>query len=123
MKRNSDKYIITDKMEWEELGGGVSRKFLGYDNQIMMVRVKFDAGAEGLPHQHFHTQATYCAKGKFEFIIDGEKKMVNAGDGVYIEPNLLHSAICIEEGELIDVFSPVREDFLSGTSVSYFGDK
>jgi len=122
MERNSKKYILTENMEWEELGGGVSRKFLGYDNQIMMVLVKFEKGAVGSPHQHFHTQATYCAAGKFEFEIDGEKQVVNAGDGVYIEPNLLHSAVCLEAGMLIDTFSPVREDFLSGGGVSYFGN-
>ena len=123
MKRNSEKYILTDKMEWEVLGGGVSRKFLGYDNQIMMVLVKFEEGALGAPHQHFHTQATYCVAGKFEFEIDGEKQIVEAGDGVYIQPNLLHSAICLEEGMLIDTFSPVREDFLDGSAVAYFADK
>lgn len=110
-------------MEWENLGGGVSRKFLGYDNQIMMVSVKFNTGALGAPHQHFHTQATYVVSGKFEFEIDGVKQVVEAGDGVYIEPNLLHSAVCLEEGQLIDTFSPVREDFLSGDGVSYFGHK
>ena len=108
-------------MEWEELGGGVSRKLMGWDNQIMMVKVKFDEGAIGSPHQHFHTQTTYCAEGKFEFTIDGEKKIVSAGDGVYIEPNLMHSALCLKAGILIDVFSPVREDFLDGSAVSYFG--
>ena len=123
MERKSEKYILTENMDWEALGGGVSRKFLGWDNQIMMVLVKFEKGAEGTPHDHFHTQATYCAKGKFEFIIDGVKQIVKEGDGVYIEPNLVHGALCLEEGILIDVFSPVREDFLSGTGVSYFGDK
>ncbi len=123
MKRFSEKYIITKEMEWEELGGGVSRKMLGWDNQIMMVKVKFDKGAVGSPHHHFHTQATYCAKGKFEFHIDGEKKIINEGDGVYIEPNLVHGVTCLEEGMLIDVFAPVREDFLSGNTVSYFGNK
>ena len=38
MNRFSKKYIISKDMEWEKLGGGVSRKFLGYDNQIMMVK-------------------------------------------------------------------------------------
>jgi len=123
MERSSDKYILADEMEWEVLGGGVSRKFMGYDNQIMMVQVKFEKGAEGAPHQHFHTQATQCVSGKFEFEIDGQKQIVKAGDGVYIEPNLLHSAVCLEEGILIDTFSPVREDFLGGGEVSYFGDK
>jgi len=123
MKRYSDKYIINSEMEWEELGGGVSRKMLGYDNQIMMVLVKFEKGALGSPHQHFHTQATYVAEGKFEFEIDGVKQIVNGGDGVYIEPNLLHSAVCLEAGLLIDTFSPVREDFLDGSGVSYFSKK
>ncbi|MGQ1784143.1 MULTISPECIES: cupin domain-containing protein [unclassified Saccharicrinis] len=123
MKRSSEKFISTANMEWEELGGGVSRKFLGWDNQIMMVQVKFEKGAEGTPHQHFHTQATYCASGKFEFNIDGEKKIVEGGDGVYIEPNLIHGALCLEPGILIDVFAPVREDFLDGSGVSYFGKK
>ncbi len=123
MERNSKKYILTEGMEWEELGGGVSRKFLGYDNQIMMVLVKFEKDAVGTPHSHFHTQATYCVEGKFEFEIDGEKQVVSAGDGVYIEPNLVHSAVCLEPGKLIDTFSPVREDFLDGSSVSYFGNK
>lgn len=123
MKRASEKFILTQKMEWEDLGGGVSRKFLGFDNQIMMVQVKFEKGAIGSAHQHFHTQATYCAAGKFEFTIDGEKQIVQAGDGVYIEPNLVHGALCLEAGILIDVFSPVREDFLDGSAVSYFGDK
>jgi quercetin dioxygenase-like cupin family protein len=123
MKRSSEKFVEADKLEWEELGGGVSRKFLGWDNQIMMVKVKFEKGAEGSPHQHFHTQATYCVEGKFEFFIGEEKKIVKAGDGVYIEPNILHGAVCLEPGILIDVFSPVREDFLQGTGVSYFGKK
>ena len=123
MERFSKKYTIAKELEWENLGGGVSRKFLGYDNQIMMVSVKFDKGALGSPHQHFHTQATYVVSGKFEFEIDGVKQIVEAGDGVYIEPNLLHSAVCLEEGQLIDTFSPVREDFLTGDGPSYFGDK
>ncbi len=123
MKRKSDKYIVSSEMEWEELGGGVSRKMLGYDNQIMMVLVRFDKGAVGSPHSHFHTQTTYVASGSFEFEIDGVKKVVNEGDGVYIQPNLLHSAVCLEAGMLIDTFSPVREDFLDGSGVSYFGDK
>ncbi len=52
-----------------------------------------------------------------------EWEALGGGDRVYIEPNLLHSAVCLEEGILIDTFSPVREDFLSGGTVSYFGDK
>jgi quercetin dioxygenase-like cupin family protein len=123
MKRNSDIFSFDDKMEWEDLGGGVSRKIMGWDNQIMMVKVRFEKGAEGSPHQHFHSQTTNIASGKFEFTVGEEKQIVNPGDGLYIPPNVLHGAVCLEAGILIDVFSPVREDFLEGGGVSYYGDK
>lgn len=119
----SKEFIKAETLEWEDLGGGVNRKFLGFDNQIMMVKVHFDKGAEGAPHEHFHTQATYCAKGKFDFMIDGKRTVIEEGDGVYMPPNVIHGVTCLEEGILIDVFSPVREDFLDGSGVSYFGDK
>jgi quercetin dioxygenase-like cupin family protein len=119
----SKKFLLDGEMNWEDLGGGVQRKILGFDNQIMMVKVKFEKGSIGSLHQHFHTQSSYCASGKFEFMIDGEKSIVSAGDGVYIKPNLVHGALCLEGGILIDVFSPVREDFLDGSAVSYFGKK
>jgi quercetin dioxygenase-like cupin family protein len=114
---------MADTMEWEVLGGGVSRKILGWDNQIMMVNVKFEKGAVGSAHQHFQTQATYCAAGRFQFTIGDKIKEIKAGDGIYIPPNLLHGTVCLEEGILIDVFSPVREDFLDGSALSYFGKK
>jgi quercetin dioxygenase-like cupin family protein len=121
MKRSGEFFCYADNMEWEILGGGVSRKILGWDNQIMMVKVKFEKGAVGSAHQHFHTQATYCAAGKFEFTIGDKVQIIKAGDGVYIPPELVHGTTCLEEGILIDVFSPVREDFLNGVKPSYFG--
>ena len=121
IKRASDNFIFAKKIEWTDLGGGVSRKFLGWDNQSMMVKVRFEKGAVGSPHHHFHTQTTYCAKGKFEFTIGDDKQVIAYGDGVYIPPNVIHGAVCLEEGVLIDVFSPVREDFLKGEEVSYLG--
>ena len=123
MKRASDNFIFANKTDWTNLGGGISRKFLGWDNQVMMVKVKFEQGALGTPHAHFHTQTTYCEKGKFEFTIGDEKQIIGYGDGVYIPPNELHGAVCLEEGVLIDVFSPVREDFLEVDTFSYFGNK
>jgi len=59
-----------------------------------------------------HAQVSYCAQGRFEFTIGSEKKVLEEGDGAYIPPNTEHGAVCLEEGLLIDVFSPVREDFL-----------
>lgn len=93
---------------------GVSRKILGYDEKIMMVKVKFEAGTVVAPHKHFHTQTSYIAKGKFEFRVGEEREIISYGDGVYIPSNVLHGAECLEEGVIVDVFTPAREDFLEG---------
>ena len=44
--------------------------------------------------------------------IGDKKKVLEAGDGYYVAPDELHGCICLEEGVLIDVFSPIRADFL-----------
>jgi len=119
MKRASNTAIPGRSGEWEQLGGGLSRQILGWDNQIMMVKVKFEKGTIASQHTHFHTQTSFCHSGKFEFIIAGEKHVIEAGDGLYIAPNLIHGAVCLEAGVVLDVFSPVREDFLDGSVPSY----
>lgn len=80
----------------------VTRQIMGYDGQVMLVKVKFEKGAIGTPHTHYHTQTTYVASGKFEFTVGNEKKTVKAGDGIYIEPDILHGCVCLEPGVLID---------------------
>lgn len=94
-------------------GEGITRQFVGYDNTIMMVKVMFEKGAIGYQHEHFHAQTTYVVSGKFEMTIGTEKKILQAGDGFYTEPDIIHGCVCLEAGILIDVFSPVREDFIA----------
>jgi quercetin dioxygenase-like cupin family protein len=50
--------------------------------------------------------------------IGGEKKVLRAGDAFYIPPNVLHGAVCLEPGVLIDIFSPMREDFINNDNRS-----
>jgi quercetin dioxygenase-like cupin family protein len=101
--------------EWEELGGGLQRQVLGYDASIMMVRVRFsEEGAVGALHHHPHRQTTLVESGRFEVEIDGEKQVLEAGDGFYIPPNVVHGVVALEPGVLTDVFTPAREDFLPG---------
>ncbi len=112
MKHESDKFIFSKNLEWEEVAPGMKRKILGFNDQIMMVKVHFDKGGVGVIHKHPHSQTTYVVSGKFEVTIGQEKKILEGGDAFYIPPHIEHGAVCLEEGILIDVFSPVREDFL-----------
>ena len=96
----------------EDLGNGLKRKVLAYHENLMMVEVYFEKGAVGEIHSHPHEQITYVLEGEFEFIIDGEKQIVKAGDSMFKESDVPHGAICLKEGKLLDVFTPYRENFV-----------
>ena len=112
MKTRSETVQIVKQMPWENPGPGITRQIMGYDGQLMIVKVKFEKGAVGTLHEHYHSQATYVASGKFELTIGDKKQVLEAGDGYYVAPDELHGCVCLEEGILIDTFSPVRADFL-----------
>jgi len=113
MHSNEAKNIfIEDIFPWEEIDKGVRRKIMAYDEHLMVVKVQFDKNCIGTVHQHSHSQISYVESGRFEIEINGYKKTLESGDAFYVPPNVLHSAVCLEAGILIDVFSPMREDFL-----------
>ena len=91
---------------------GVSRKILCHSRDLMMCEISFEKGAKGNFHTHPHQQITYVIAGSFAFTVDGETKVVKAGDSVYMPSGSLHGCECLEEGKLCDVFTPEREDFL-----------
>lgn len=109
----SEKVFITNaELPWQDLGGGVKRKIMAYDDRLMLVKVAFETGGIGTVHQHVHTQITHVESGVFEIEIAGEKKVLKAGDAFFIPSNVWHGAVCLEAGVLIDTFSPMREDFI-----------
>ena len=112
MKTKSEVFQIAKEMGWENPAPGIKRQIMGYDGQLMMVKVVFEEGAVGTMHEHYHSQATYVASGKFELTIGEEKRILEAGDGYYVAPDVLHGCVCLEAGILIDTFSPMRADFL-----------
>ncbi len=109
----SKEFAFGDEIEWETVGEGVQRQIMAYDDKIMLVNVKFNKGGVGPMHEHYHSQVTYVVSGKFELTIGEQIKTVKGGDAFYIPPHVLHGAVCTEAGILIDVFSPIREDFMS----------
>jgi len=108
----SKEFLIDADQEWEVVGEGVKRKIMGYDDKIMLVKVHFEKGGIGPMHQHPHSQVTYVESGAFEMTIGDETKVLRTGDSFYIPTNVMHGALCTESGMLIDVFSPIREDFM-----------
>ena len=114
MNNQSPPFVIADPDLVEQVDDGIKRQILGYGPEIMAVKVWFEEGAIGYQHQHPHSQVAYVESGEFEATIDGETRTLTAGDSFYVAPNNLHGAVCKKAGVLIDMFSPLREDFLTG---------
>ena len=97
----------------EEIAPGVTRQIMGYMSDLMVIRVKFSGGTSFPVHSHPHQQITHIIEGKFKGTIDGESQILGPGDSYVVPGNTPHAVECIEQGILIDVFSPKRDDFLT----------
>ena len=106
-------FIEEKEIAWEDQGGGVRRKILGYDSNLMMTVVEFKKGSIGYLHKHLHRQVTYVHSGSFEVQVEGEKHVLKSGDCFFILPELGHGVVALEDSCLVDVFAPAREDFLA----------
>ncbi|RYH03511.1 cupin domain-containing protein [Salipiger sp. IMCC34102] len=91
---------------------GVTRRVLSEAADLMVVSFAFERGAEGKLHDHPHVQSTYVREGRFRFTIAGEAFEVGPGDSFVIPSGARHGCVCLEPGELIDTFTPRRDDFL-----------
>ena len=108
------KALITDwsRIPIEKTAEGIERQMVVGQN-VMMCRFRFAPYVVTAEHSHPHEQMTLVVKGKVKFIISGEERSVSAGDVLHFPPNNRHGATMLdEEVILIDIFSPIREDFL-----------
>ena len=108
-----NKTLVQDnELPWEIVNDKIKRKVMSYNEDLMLVKVAFEKGGIGTAHKPPHLQISYIASGIFEITVDGAMKTLKEGDVYFIPSDLLHGAVCLEEGILIDVFNPMREDFL-----------
>lgn len=106
--------LITDwtKVKVEHPAPGIKRQMVVGQN-VMMVRFTFEPFLVTDEHTHPHEQMTMIVKGKVKFVVEGEVHILTAGDVLHFPPFNRHGATMLEEEVvLIDIFSPIREDFL-----------
>jgi len=96
----------------------ISRKIAAGDKG-MIVWWSMKAGAHAAAHKHPHEQIAWMLKGKMEFRLGSERRSCGPGDVVVIPAGVEHEAFFPEDTEVIDLFSPPREDFLAGGVPSY----
>lgn len=101
-----------DNIPVEKTAEGIERQMVVGEN-IMICRFRFEPFLVTPEHTHPNEQMTLVVQGKVKFFIEGEERIVSAGDVLHFPPNNRHGATMLdEEVILIDIFSPIREDFL-----------
>lgn len=101
-----------DSVPVEELGGGVSRQMI-VGERLMVCRLRFAPQVVTPAHDHPHEQITLVERGRVRFILGTEERIAEAGDVLHFPSGVWHGATMLdEEVVLIDIFTPLREDFL-----------
>ena len=91
---------------------GIARKTLAYGEKTLMVEFRLDKGSVLPLHSHPYEQTGYLVRGRMVLTIAGEAKEVNPGDSWCIAENVEHGAEVGEDVVAIEVFAPVRPDYL-----------
>jgi len=90
---------------------GLSRQVLAYTDQLMLVRHLMEGGWVGAKHSHPHEQLVYVISGHIQFSAGGDFFEARTGDSFVVPGGVEHRAQAIEDSEVLDVFTPSREDY------------
>jgi len=95
-----------------EVLDGIRRKTLVFGRETLMTEFLLEKGRTLPPHSHPHEQTGYLVKGHIRLFLGDEEYDVFPGDSWCIPSNVKHGAAILEDSVAIEVFSPVREDYL-----------
>ena len=90
---------------------GLLRQVLAYTGNLMLVRHQMEMGWVGAKHSHPHEQLVYVVSGHIRFTGEGGTFDARTGDSFVVPGGVEHQAIALEESEVLDVFTPFREDY------------
>jgi len=97
----------------QQLEEGIQRQMIAGEN-VMICRLRFAPNVVTPAHDHPHEQMTLVERGRVLFTIGNEQRIARAGDVLHFPSGTWHGATMLdEEVILVDIFSPIREDFLT----------
>jgi unsaturated pyranuronate lyase len=102
-----------DRIEREQLNPLVQRQAI-HTVRMTVARLFLKAGAVVPRHHHENEQCTVMEAGRLRFIFDDGERIVEAGEVMQIPPNMPHAVVALEDAVALDLFSPRREDWISG---------
>jgi quercetin dioxygenase-like cupin family protein len=112
LRGNQKMFRKNNTDDYRELLEGVQLQTLVHGDKTLMGRFMIAKGAKIPNHKHPHEQTGIMISGKLLFTIDQKELEVEAGDSWCIPGGNEHSVVAIEDSVVIEVFSPVRADYL-----------
>ncbi len=105
-------FFRKEELPATEMLPGITRRLV-YLPGVMLTFIDFEPGVVVPEHHHPHQQISWIVSGGMRFTLEGEERVLRAGDGVRVAPDMAHSAVILNEGcRAIDAFHPIREDYL-----------
>ena len=111
MRADDMSFVKTGEARTFEPETGMKRQVLAHSDQLMLVRHYFEKGWVGARHSHPHHQLVYVVSGAIRVDVAGRVFDVLAGDSFVVDGGVEHQAWALEGSEVLDVFTPVREDY------------
>ena len=109
---NKAQHLNWSTIPVEHPSEGIERQMV-VGEQMMICRFRFAPFLITPEHTHPHEQMSLVISGHVRFFVEGKERMASPGDVLHFPPNCLHGATMMdEEVVLIDIFTPLREDFL-----------
>ena len=106
-------YLAWETVKKEELNPKLWRKVISGE-KAMVAQVFLARGCVVPLHQHESEQVSYIIKGALKFELEGKEIVVREGEVLVIPANVPHKAVALEDTLDLDVFSPIRIDWLTG---------
>lgn len=105
-------FYKANKEDYREVLAGIRLKTLVYGEKTLFAEFRMESGSNLPSHSHLHEQTGYLVAGRLRLTIGRQTFEVEKGDSWCIPGNTDHSADILEDSVAIEVFSPVREDYL-----------
>ncbi len=111
-REDKDMFYKKDFEGYNTPAKGVQMKSLVYGEKTHLCEFILDGGSAIPEHRHPHEQTGYLVSGKIQFIIEGKTFNAEPGDSWSVPGDVPHSAKVLEDSVIVEVFSPIREEYL-----------
>lgn len=106
----------------EEMNAFISRQMI-HGETMTVARIRLRKGAVVPLHQHTNEQISTVESGRMRFVVSGEERTLGSGETLTIPPHAPHLVEALEDSLAVDIFSPVREDWIRGDDAYLRGSR